>query len=565
MPASRLTQTTWFSGPSFLRKTAEKDNQTSEGFKLVHPEKDIEIRPVVKTHCTNVKENSLNPSRFQRFSTLQSLVRAVACLIHIARSFKESNKDRQCKGWHWCSQPRLPDELDQAMVVILQAVQRAGFQKELSALCAVKPIPKDSCLRKLNPVITDGLVRIGGRLKHSHLDTNERHPVVLPKKSHVALLLTRHHHTQVKHQGRHLTEGAIRAAGYWIVSGKRLINTVIHNCVICKKLRGKVEEQHMADLPSERLQVCPPFTYVGLDVFGPWMVTARRTRGGHAESKRWAILFSCLTSRAVHIELIETMDASSCINALRRFFAFRGPAKKLKSDCGTNFVAASKELGMDKNSQDPKIQRFLRENGCIWEFNPPHASHMGGSWERMIGVARRILDSMFLQLNVNLTHEVLSTLMAEVAAIMNARPLVPVSTDPDNPQVLSPNMLLTQKSGAPPPFGDFTEKDMYIKHWRQVQALANQFWTRWRKEYLPYLQHRQKWTTHRRDLQVEDVVLLKDKQVERNHWPVGRITATFPGKDGHVRQVEIKIVDRGTLKTFCRPITDVVLLLPAQV
>ena len=157
----------------------------------------------------------------------------------------------------------------------------------------------------------------------------------------------------------------------------------------------------MADLPSERLEICPPFTYVGLDVFGPWSVTIKRTRGGQAESKRWAIMFSCMSSRAVHIEVIESMDTSSCINALRRFFALRGPAKQLRSDCGTNFVGASKELGMDKS-----VQRYLSEQGCSWEFNPPHASHMGGSWERMIGFARRILDSMLQQQNTRLTHEV---------------------------------------------------------------------------------------------------------------------------------------------------------------
>ncbi|XP_029112188.1 uncharacterized protein LOC114911891 [Scleropages formosus] len=530
LPASCLAQTTWFFGPSFLRNTPGESKHTCERFDLIQPEKDIEIRPEIKTYSTHLMENILNPDCFQRFSSLHSLLRAVACLTHIAKSCKQSGKVRACKGWHWCKQPRSPEELDQAMNVILQAAQRSAFQKELVALQAKKPIPKDS------PIITDGLIRIGGRLQHSNLETNERHPVILPRNSYVALLLTRHHHEQVKHQGRHFTEGAIRAAGYWILGGKRLINTVIHNCVTCRKLRGKVEEQYMADLPTERLQTCPPFTYVGLDVFGPWMVTARRTRGGHAESKRWAIMFSCLSSRAVHIELIESMDASSCINALRRFFAIRGPAKQLRSDCGTNFIGASKELGMDKNQLDSGIQRYLSEKGCVWEFNPPHASHMGGSWERMIGAARRILDSMLL--NARLTHEVLSTLMAEVAAIMNARPLVPVSTDPDNPQVLSPSMLLTQKSGAPPPLGDFSEKGMYTKQWKQVQALANQFWTRWRREYLPYLQRRQKWTTHRKDLQVGDVVLLKDKQAERNCWPMARISSTFPGTDGHVLAVD---------------------------
>ncbi len=181
----------------------------------------------------------------------------------------------------------------------------------------------------------------------------------------------------------------------------------------------------MANLPPKHLKTCLPFTYAGFDVFGPWSITTGRTRGGSAESKRWAIIFSCLSSQAVHMEVIESMDLSSYLNALRRFFAFRGPAKQLLSDCGTNFIEACKELGMNKT-----VQRYLSEQGCSWNCNPPHASHMGGSWERMIGVAKRILDSMLLQQKTRLTNEVFCMLMAEVTAIINARPLLPVSTDP---------------------------------------------------------------------------------------------------------------------------------------
>lgn len=440
---------------------------------------------------------------------------------------------------------------------MLKAAQKAAFAKELSALLADQPVSKSSRLRKLNPIMESNFICVGGRLKHSEISTAEKNPIILPKESHTSLLLIRHHHEQVKHQGRHLTEGAIRAAGLWILGAKSLINSVLHKCITCRKLRGKFEEQHMADLPSERLKICPPFTYVGLDVFGPWSVTTRRTRGGQAESKRWAIMFGCMSSRAVHIEVIESMDASSCINALRRFFALRGPAKQLRSDCGTNFVGACKELGMDK-----MVQRYLSEQGCSWEFNPPHSSHMGGSWERLIGIARRILDSMFLQLKARLTHEVLCTLLAEVTAIINARPLLPVSADPQQPFILSPSVLLTQKTGVPPPPGDFSDKDLYTKQWRQVQALANQFWTRWSREYLPCLQHRPKWTVPRRNLQVGDLVLLRDKQIARNCWPMARVSAVFPGKDGYVRKVEVSTTDQGNIKTFLRPISEVVLLLP---
>ncbi|XP_027865140.1 uncharacterized protein LOC114139406 [Xiphophorus couchianus] len=211
---------------------------------------------------------------------------------------------------------------------------------------------------------------------------------------------------------------------------------------------------------------------------------------------------------------------------------------------------------------DKSMQKYLTEQGCSWEFNPPHASHMGGSWERMIGVARRILDSMLLRNKIQLTHEVLCTLMAEITAIINARPLVPVSSDPENPFVLSPSMLITQKSCLQPPPGDFLDKDLYTKQWRQVQALSNQFWTRWRHEYLPTLQQRQKWTVSCRNLQVGDLVLLKDAQVTRNSWPMAKVNATFPGKDSRVRKIEVKGWSQGCVKTFMRPVTEVILLMP---
>ncbi|XP_059825057.1 uncharacterized protein LOC132393663 [Hypanus sabinus] len=325
--------------------------------------------------------------------------------------------------WRKCNLPHTVDELAQAKDVIFKATQRTDFAGEFSALQVNKPIPKDSPLRKFSPILKNDIICIGGRLIHSQLPAAEKSPVILPKDSHVSLLLTRHHHEQVSHQGHHLTKGAIRAVGLWILGAKTLINSVLHKCVNCRKLRGKLEVQRMADLPPERLETCPPFTYVGLDVFGPWTITMRRTRGGQAESKRWAIMFSCMSSGAMHIEVIESLDTSSCINALRRLFALRGPAKQLRSDCGTNFVGASEELGMDKT-----VQRYLSEQGCNWEFNTPHASHMGGAWEWMIGIARRILDSMFLQQRTQLTHEVLCTLMAEVTAIINARPLLPLLT-----------------------------------------------------------------------------------------------------------------------------------------
>ncbi|RXN36772.1 hypothetical protein ROHU_002657 [Labeo rohita] len=188
----------------------------------------------------------------------------------------------------------------------------------------------------------------------------------------------------------------------------------------------------------------------------------------------------------VHIEVIEAMSTSSFINALRRFFAIRGPAKQIYSDCGTNFIGASREMEMDQSNLGfKKVEEYLATQSCTWVFNPPHASHMGGAWERMIGIAHRILDCMLLeQKRSHLSHEVLATLMAEVTAIMNARPLVPVSLDPESLLILTLAMLLTLKTGSvpPPPPGSFEEAHLVREEWKQVQGLAEMFWNEWKHE-----------------------------------------------------------------------------------
>ena len=200
----------------------------------------------------------------------------------------------------------------------------------------------------------------------------------------------------------------------------------------------------------------------------PWSVVTRRTRGGQAHNKHWALLFTCLCTRAVHIEIVEDMSSSSFINALIRFITIRGRVVQFSSDRGMNFVGATEELSIHAiNVEDPTVKNFLFDKGVTWIFNYPQSSHMG--------------DLMDLP-SKNLTHEVLVTLMAEVCAILNSHPITSVSTDPECPEVVSPSMLLTQKPdciSAPPREPNL--KDMYKSQWKMVQHLANCFWVNWQR------------------------------------------------------------------------------------
>ena len=211
---------------------------------------------------------------------------------------------------------------------------------------------------------------------------------------------------------------------------------------------------------------------------------------------------------------------------------------------------------------DRAIQSYLATEGCSWIFNAPHTSHVGGVWERMIGMTRRILDSVLADLApVRLTHEVLTTLMTEVTAIVNAKPLVPVPSDPEMPEILTPATLLTQKSRALKSIPEnFSGTELYSKQWRQVQHLANMFWTRWREEYLPTLQPRGKWQSETRNLEEGDLVLPHCKESPRNYWPLARITKAYVSADGKVRKVDLVTAKDGCTKSYTRPVTEVILL-----
>ena len=306
-----------------------------------------------------------------------------------------------------CKESKSSEAFEEARIFLLKQTQEEYFKCETDNLKQGLPIKKDSSIISLSSYLDQqGIHRVGGCLNRlrNKLGLACTHPIIVPK-GHVATLLIRHFHEKTFHQGRTITEGQIRSNGFWIIGAKKLISTLIRTCVLCRKRRGKVEVQKMADLPEDRLTPGPPFSAVGVDTFGPWNVTTRRTRGGAAQSKRWAIIFTCLTTRAVHIELVEEMSSSSFINALRRSTAIRGPIKIFRSDRGTNVIGATDQIGIKSiNVEDTMVKQHLDNTGSVWKFNPPLSSHMGGVWERMFGITRRILDGILLQQNKKGTH-----------------------------------------------------------------------------------------------------------------------------------------------------------------
>jgi hypothetical protein len=548
----------WINGPSFLWQPK---------LLLPNPEtwtpspNDPEVKKSKSFATHTVVTYPSIASRLEYFSSWYRAKRAVANCLKF--------RDRLCSqksGEDPNSAKTRPDnhlnvaDLHRAEISIIKSIQREAFPEEMKVLRSFKgnrsnrdgvatlkaTLKRTSCLYRLDPFIDpQGVLRVGGRIKHADIPYHIKHPAIIPRKGHVTTLLIRHYHQQLGHQGRGMTLNELRSNGFWLVGGSSAVGSHISKCVTCQRLRGTVEEQKMAHLPSDRLESTPPFTFCGVDYFGPWII-----KEGRKELKRYGVLFTCLASRAIHLEVAKTLETDSFINVLRCFLARRGPVRQLRCDHGTNLVGARGELKEAlKNMDDEEVRKFLLKNECDWfefKLNTPTASHAAGVWERMIRTVRNALNGLLSQHGTQLDEESLRTLMCEAEAIVNSRPIVNTGTNSPEEEPLTPNHLLTQKSRvvmAPP--GEFQREDVYsVKRWKRVQYLANQFWQRWRKGYLLALQERQKWTKPRRNVQKGDVVLLKEESIARNQWRTARVEETYPDEDGLVRRVKIAVSDQ---------------------
>ena len=433
-------------------------------------------------------------------------------------------------------------DLEGATTDIIKLVQRGNFPNELSLLednenfstIYMSKELRRSPLRKLCPVKVKGVLRVGGRLRHSNLPLERKYPVLLPARDHVTELIIAHYHEREGHAGPLHTLCALQEF-YWIIKGHATVRRVVGKCLKCKIKTPRPSRQIMAPLPKPRVSPGKPaFTCVGVDYAGPYM-----TKVGRRCSKRYLCLFVCMATRAVHLECAYSLDMDSFILAFQRFSCRRCVPTDVYSDNGTNFTAAERELRLSVNrwNQETLLSR-LAQRGIRWHFNPPAASHRGGSWERIVRSVKRTLAA--IAGGVTMTDETFTTFLIEVERILNGRPITKVAADSRDVEALTPNALLKGYLEASLPMGVFTKADGYRKSWRLVGLLSDQFWSRWLKEYLPLLQQRQKWLCPERNLSVNDLVLIIGEQSRRGQWPKGIIEETYPGPDGLVRSARVR-------------------------
>ncbi|KAL0153188.1 hypothetical protein M9458_051515 [Cirrhinus mrigala] len=477
----------WIQGPSYLLKDEnEWPKRPDDTGKVANDDVEVKKSASVNVAVVDKSVDTVN-LLINYYSNWHQLKRAVAWFLRFKEVLLSKQKKRkelkdavpqsesnagkcntllnQKMQKHkevWWSNALTLDELERAESELIRFTQREKYADEIATLQKNKgPVKKSSSIYKLDPVLQDGVLRVGGRLNKSAMPEETKRPVILSKDLRIATLVLQHIHEELGH-----------------------------------------------------------------------------------------------SVRAIHIEVAHSLDTDSCINALRRFICRRGQVAIMRSDQGTNFISADKELREAIRSLNQnKIQDAMSQKGIQWIFNPPAASHHGGAWERQIRTIWKVLMSVLKQQNVD--DEGLQTVLCEVEAIVNDRPITKTSDDPNDLDALTPNHLLLLKTHATLPPGTFKKEDFYARRrWKQAQYLADLFWTRWTAEYLPQVQERQKWSKTHRNLQIGDVVLIVDHCAPRNSWRMGRIIKTMPDSNGTVRRV----VEQTKTNTLERPITKLCFL-----
>ena len=513
-----LMDSNWFTGPKFLWEREIALHQGDPELLLGDPE--------VKVLKTDAVTTESFLDRLSRFSDWQEALNVIARIRRLA------NRGQ--------SGPITVEERRLASLALIRLAQEEAFEGLKGFSQGSVNLPKTHKLYQLDPILEDGVLRVGGRLKRSSSPLDFKHPVILPKEGVVTQLILDHCHKKTQHQGRGLTLNELRASGYWIMGASKAVAKHIKNCVTCRKARGQSAEQRMADLPADRVEPSAPFSYSGMDCFGPFY-----TKQGRKEFKRYGLLFTCLSSRAIHIEMLEDLTTDAFLNGLRCFIAIRGAVRQIRSDQGTNFVGAKNELERGlKELDSERLSTYLAGKQCDFLMNVPEASHRGGVWERQIRTVRSVMSSVLAEATGRLDDTSLRTFFYEAMSIVNSRPLTTnLINDPKSVEPLTPNHLLTMKSSVPlPPPGNFVKEDLYTrKRWRMVQYLAEQFWSRWRQEYLSNIRLRQQWHTPRRNMQVGDVVIVKENNTPRNEWNLARIIEANEDDVGLVRKVKVQL------------------------
>lgn len=534
-PAELKNHELWWNGPKWLHE--QTMNMQNEYETTTLEEK------VIASNIACVADSIL-PSR-DSYSSLQLIVACCLRFIHNCRQ-KEKRRGRITAA-----------EYNNASDTIAYIVQHECFAEEIRAVQNGNEL-KCSKIKKLNPFIDDcGLLRVGGRLTHSDLEFNAKHQLLMPYDHFVTDLIIKRTHMNTMHGGPMLTEAQIRQQ-YWIIKGYRRIKTIIYKCEICRRFSRTRMQQYMGDLPRNRVTGIRAFINCGVDYAGP--IAVRTTKGrGYKSTKGYIAVFICLATKAIHLECASDMTAETFLAAFRRFTARRGTVANMYSDNGTNFVKANTLLQCKSRDEEDEFNNTvfsaIRKTGTQWHFIPPASPNFGGLWEAGVKSVKTHMKKSIG--DSTLTFEELSTLLYQIEATLNSRPLCALSADANDTAVLTPGHFLIGEPLLSPPESNFMDINANrLTRWQLIQKMHQNFWKKWSTEYLNRLQERPKWLKKIKEPEINDLVLMKEDYLPAARWAAGRVIKKHPGQDGLTRVVEIKIDE----KIYKRPLSKICLM-----
>lgn len=476
-PANFVSNEMWKNGPDWLKSLETAWPNCEPEIQNVEEENSM-ITLTIKT-----KESS---TIWNRFTSFTKLLRFVAYSLRFVKNARKFDR---------VSGPLSTVELSRAWERIVTLFQNEEFSEEISSLTKNKKVSNKSKIKSLKPFLENDILRVGGRIKNSGQNNDKIHPVLIPKKHKVTELIIRDQHIKLMHAGANATLCTVRKR-YWIVDRRAEIRRILHSCAPCFRAKPKDVTYLMGNLPKVRVTAARLFENSGVDYCGPFFIKEKALRN---RNKIKAYVFVCLSTRAVHLELVGDSTTASFLGCLRRFFARRGKAKIMYSDNGKNFVGANNELKElygflnSKEFNETTIKYCINE-GIEWHFSPPNTPHFGGVWEAAVKslkhhMKRTLRDTLF-------SFEVMCTYLSEIEAILNSRPLTPMSADPNDLQALTAgHFLIGQSFNSIPSYDVSLINANRLSSWQHVQKLRQDLWKRWSAEYLTEMNVRSKWNT----------------------------------------------------------------------
>ncbi|CAK1602112.1 unnamed protein product [Parnassius mnemosyne] len=531
----------WWEGPKWL----SRDKIRFERPNIVPINLEAKETILVNLKIESKQQNELTlTKKITNFNTLNELLTTITLCKRFLNYKKHSD----------ISIPITTNELEDALILCIKIVQREDYEGEIESLRKNKQIKGNSKLKSLNPFLDENnILRVGGRLRLADLAECSKHPIILSNKNSLTPLIIGDAHKRTLHGGVQLMLSYIRSK-YWIVRAKGLVKKHIHKCLVCARQSATTRTQIMGDLPQVRVTPSRAFLYSGVDFAGPLQVLTSKGRGAKTH-KAYISIFICMVTKAIHLELVGDMTSEAFIGAFRRFVARRGKCIHLYSDQGRNFVGANKELTQAWKEACAEftghVAARLVSEGTQWHFIPAYSPNFGGLWEAGVKSIKHHLKRI---LSTNLTFEEMTTLLCQIEACLNSRPLCPVDeSDTDQIEPLTPGHFLIGEAPITIPSPSLKEvKVHYLTRWQHTQKLLHDFWSRWQSEYLSRLQQRPKWLKQRKELERGDIVLIKSDNLPPGKWALGRVTDKHPGPDGVTRVYSVKSGDSVVKRTVTK-------------